>query len=104
NHLIVMDTMQSFGTDGAKAQAALDRVGLTTNKQVIPDDPLPPMRPSGVRLGTPALTARGIKAGEMDEIAAIITETLAANGDATTEAMLAARTRVIAAKFPVPGL
>lgn len=104
NHLLVLDAMQSFGVDGAKAQAALDRVGLTTNKQVIPDDPLPPIRPSGVRIGTPALTARGIGLNEMDEIAAIIAETLSANGDAGAEAMLAARTRALTARFPVPGL
>jgi glycine hydroxymethyltransferase len=104
NHLLVLDTMQSFGMDGAKAQAALDRVGLTTNKQVIPDDPLPPMRPSGVRIGTPALTARGIGLGEMDEIAAIIAETLMANGDAGAEARLAARTQALTARFPIDGL
>lgn len=104
NHLIVLDTMQSFGMDGAKAQAALDRVGLTTNKQVIPDDPLPPMRPSGVRIGTPALTARGIGLDEMEEIAALITETLLADGDAAAEAGLAARTQALTARFPVPGL
>lgn len=104
NHLMVLDTMQSFGIDGAKAQAALDRVGLTTNKQVIPDDPLPPMRPSGVRIGTPALTARGIGLTEMDEIAAIITETLTANGDGAAEAKLAARTRALTARFPIEGL
>ena len=104
NHLMVLDTMQSFGVDGAKAQAALDRVGLTTNKQVIPDDPLPPMRPSGVRIGTPALTARGIGTGEMDEIAAIIAETLAANGDAGAEAKLRTRTEALTARFPIDGL
>ena len=104
NHLMVLDTMQSFAVDGAKAQAALDRVGLTTNKQVIPDDPLPPMRPSGVRIGTPALTARGIGTSEMDEIAAIITETLIANGDAAAEAKLAARTRALTARYPIDGL
>tara|TARA_R110000868_G_scaffold29800_5_gene110660 strand:- start:2827 stop:4095 length:1269 start_codon:yes stop_codon:yes gene_type:complete len=104
NHLMVIDTMQSFGVDGAKAQAALDRVGLTTNKQVIPDDPLPPMRPSGVRIGTPALTARGIGLSEMDEIAAIITETLIANGDAAAESKLAARTGALTARFPIDGL
>ena len=104
NHLIVMDTMQSFGLDGAKAQAALDRVGLTTNKQVIPDDPLPPMRPSGVRIGTPAATARGMGVDEMEEVAAIIAETLRADDDAGTEAVLAERTRMLTARFPVPGL
>ncbi|MEX2250383.1 MAG: serine hydroxymethyltransferase, partial [Parvibaculum sp.] len=104
NHLLVIDTVQSFGIDGAKAEAALDRVGLTVNKQVIPDDPNPPMRPSGLRLGTPAPTTRGMGQAEMQEIAAIIAETLAAAGDAGTETKLAARTHALTAKFPVPGL
>lgn len=103
NHLLVIDAMQSFAIDGAKAQAALDRVGLTTNKQVIPDDPLPPMRPSGIRLGTPAATARGMGRMEMEEIAAIIAEALGAQGDASMEAALAARTLALTARFPVPG-
>lgn len=104
NHLMVIDTMASFGLDGAKAQEALDRVGLTTNKQVIPDDPLPPMRPSGLRLGTPAATARGMGAVEMEEIAVIITGTLAAEGDVAVESKWATRTRALTARFPVPGL
>ncbi len=104
NHLMVIDTMASFGIDGAKAQEALDRVGLTTNKQVIPDDPLPPMRPSGLRLGTPAATARGMGLAEMNEIGAIIAETLAADGDVIAESTLANRTRALTSRFPVPGL
>jgi glycine hydroxymethyltransferase len=104
NHLLVIDTVQSFGIDGAVAQEALDRVGLTTNKQVIPDDPNPPMRPSGLRLGTPAPTARGMGETEMAEIGAIIAETLAAKGDRAAEEKLAARTRALTARFPVPGL
>ncbi|MBX3490430.1 serine hydroxymethyltransferase [Parvibaculum sp.] len=104
NHLLVIDTVQSFGLDGAKAEAALDRVGLTVNKQVIPDDPNPPMRPSGVRLGTPAPTTRGMGHAEMEEIAAIIAETLAAGGDAAAETKLAARTHTLTSRFPVPGL
>jgi glycine hydroxymethyltransferase len=104
NHLLVIDTVASFGIDGAKAEAALDRVGLTVNKQVIPDDPNPPMRPSGLRLGTPAPTTRGMGAAEMEEIAAIIAETLAAAGDTAAETKLAARTKALTARFPVPGL
>ncbi|MBX3493523.1 MAG: serine hydroxymethyltransferase [Parvibaculum sp.] len=104
NHLLVIDTVASFGIDGAKAEAALDRVGLTVNKQVIPDDPNPPMRPSGVRLGTPAPTTRGMGATEMAEIAAIIAETLAAGGEAAAETKLGARTHTLTSRFPVPGL
>ncbi len=103
NHLMVIDTVASFGINGAEAQEALDRVGLTTNKQVIPDDPNPPMRPSGLRLGTPAATARGMGANEMEEIAAIIAGTLAARGDSAAEAEFASRTRALTARFPVPG-
>lgn len=104
NHLLVIDTVRSFGIDGAKAEAALDRVGLTVNKQVIPDDPNPPMRPSGVRLGTPAPTTRGMGADEMAEIAAIIAETLAAGSDTAAETKLAARTHMLTSRFPVPGV
>lgn len=104
NHLMVIDTVASFGLNGAEAQEALDRVGLTSNKQVIPDDPNPPMRPSGLRLGTPAATARGMGADEMEEIAAIIAGTLAARGDSAAEAEFASRTRALTARFPVPGL
>lgn len=104
NHLLVVDTVASFDLDGAKAQEALDRVGLTTNKQVIPDDPNPPMRPSGLRLGTPAGTARGMGNKEMTEVAEIIAAALNAKGDAATETALAARTHKLTARFPVDGL
>ena len=104
NHLLVIDTLASFGIDGSQAQETLDRVGLTTNKQVIPDDPNPPMRPSGLRLGTPAPTARGMGTTEMMEIGAIISEALSAQGDRATEEKLAARTRALTSRFPVPGL
>src|SRR4030095_949434 len=59
NHMMVLDTVASFGVDGREAERVLDAVSITTNKQVIPDDPNPPLRPSGVRLGTPAATTRG---------------------------------------------
>lgn len=103
NHLLVIDTVRSFGMDGAQAQATLDRVGLTTNKQVIPDDPNPPMRPSGLRLGTPAATTRGMGAAEMDEIADILAGGLSANGDKAAEAVLAARVRALTGRFPIDG-
>ena len=59
NHLLVIDTVASFGLDGQAAEVALDAVGITTNKQIIPDDTRPPLRPSGLRLGTPTCTTRG---------------------------------------------
>ena len=70
NHLILIDIHSSFGFDGKFYEIALDQIGLTLNANTIPDDPLPPFRPSGVRLGTPALTTRGMGEDEVRQIAA----------------------------------
>jgi glycine hydroxymethyltransferase len=69
NHLILCDIKKSFDIDGAEAEAALDKIGLTLNKNSVPDDQLPPFRPSGIRLGTPALTTRGLKESDMARVA-----------------------------------
>lgn len=69
NHLILADVQKSFGIDGKVAEEALDKIGLTLNKNAVPDDPNPPFRPSGIRLGTPALTTRGLKEEHMIDIA-----------------------------------
>ena len=69
NHLILADVYKSFGIDGKVAEQALDAVGLTLNANAVPDDTLPPFRPSGIRLGTPALTTRGLKEEHMEQIA-----------------------------------
>lgn len=65
NHLMVVDVIKSYGITGLEAQTRLEAVGIVCNKQVIPDDPLPPMRSSGIRLGTPAATTRGMAESEM---------------------------------------
>ena len=65
NHLILIDMYKSLGIDGKTAEEALDKVGLTVNANAVPDDPLPMYRPSGVRLGTPAVTTRGLKEEDM---------------------------------------
>ena len=59
NHMMVLDCVASFGINGRVAEEALDEVSITCNKQIIPDDPNPPLRPSGIRLGTPAATTAG---------------------------------------------
>lgn len=69
NHLILADVYKSFGIDGKQAEIALDKIGLTLNANSIADDPLPPFRPSGIRLGTPAMTTRGLKEEHMPQIA-----------------------------------
>lgn len=69
NHLILADVYKSFGIDGKEAEIALDKIGLTLNANSIADDPLPPFRPSGIRLGTPAITTRGMKEEHMQKLA-----------------------------------
>lgn len=69
NHLILADVNASFGINGKVAEQALDKVGLTVNANVIPNDPLPPFTPSGIRLGTPALTTRGLLPTDMPLLA-----------------------------------
>jgi glycine hydroxymethyltransferase len=69
NHLMVLETMQSFNKNGQQVQTLLEEAGITLNKNATPDDPLPPFKPSGVRLGTPSATSRGLKEAEMTSIA-----------------------------------
>ncbi|MGH7786785.1 MAG: serine hydroxymethyltransferase [Candidatus Binatia bacterium] len=104
NHMLVLDTVASFGLDGRAAEQRLDAIGITTNKQIIPDDPNPPLRPSGIRLGTPAATTRGMREGEMRRLAEWICDTLGGAEDA--EAVAARRSEVNAycRRYAVPGL
>ena len=72
NHLILANVYDSFGIDGKEAQERLEKVNIIVNANAIPDDTLPPFRPSGIRLGTPAITTRGLVESDMVEIAARI--------------------------------
>ena len=69
NHLMLIDVYQSFGIDGKTVEITLDKIGLNVNANAIPDDVLPPFRPSGIRLGTPAMTTRGLVTNDMKQIA-----------------------------------
>jgi glycine hydroxymethyltransferase len=104
NHLMVIDTVASFGLDGREAEEALDRIGITTNKQVIPDDPRPPLRPSGVRLGTPACTARGMVESDMKQIAGWMLSVLRNPTDQTLTEKTHADVIELCRRFPVPGI
>jgi len=72
NHLILANVYESFGIDGKEAQERLEAAGITLNANSVPDDPLPPFRPSGIRLGTPAVTTQGMVESDMVEVAAQI--------------------------------
>ena len=76
NHMMVVNTVESFGIDGTIAEKTLEKVGITVNKQIIPDDPNPPLRPSGIRIWTPAITSRWLKENDTQFIAEIIYKTL----------------------------
>jgi glycine hydroxymethyltransferase len=104
NHLMVVDTVCTFGVDGQEAERALDRVGITTNKQIIPDDPRPPLRPSGIRVGTPACTTRGMGTDDMEFLAGTIFDAIVQRKDEDAVRDLKAKVRVLCARLPVPGL
>jgi glycine hydroxymethyltransferase len=104
NHLIVINTATGFGITGDIAEKALDKVGITLNKNVIPDDPNPPMKPSGIRFGTPAATARGMVEKDMKQLANIMLQVLRAPGDEALLTKLRNETKELCKKFPVPGL
>jgi len=101
NHMLVIDTVASAGLDGAEAERRLDAISITANKQVIPDDPRPPLRPSGLRIGTPAATTRGMAEGEMELLAGWIATALRGGDD--PRALREAVERLCSG-FPVPGL
>ncbi len=102
-HLMLVD-VTPFGVTGKEADAALGSVRITVNKNTIPYDPNPPMVASGVRLGTPALTSRGMGTAEMREIASLIVEGIRVRDDASAQEDLRGRVTAIADRFPVPGL
>ncbi|MDX1765612.1 MAG: serine hydroxymethyltransferase [Candidatus Saccharimonadales bacterium] len=104
NHLILADVKKSFDIDGKVAEVALDKIGLTLNKNSVPDDPLPPFRPSGIRLGTPALTTRGMKEDDMALIAGWMKQAIDGRDDEKKLAKIREETREFCTKFPLPGV
>jgi len=101
NHLMLVDVFAQ-GILGSEAEKALDLAGLTVNKNGIPFDPNPPLKPSGIRLGTPALTTRGMKEAEMVLIAAWIDRALKAKDDAAELAKIQGEVFALSAKFGIP--
>ncbi len=102
NHLILANVWDSFGIDGKVAEEALDKIGLTLNKNTVPDDPNPPFRPSGIRLGTPALTTRGLKEEHMAQLATWMRQAIDAREDEAALQALRDETREFISGFPVP--
>jgi glycine hydroxymethyltransferase len=98
-HLVLVD-LTPTGLDGQTAEDRLDEVGITVNRNAIPFDPRPPMNPSGLRIGTPALTTRGMGTEEMTEIAEVIVAALGSDFESSKED-LRARTEALIDRFPL---
>ena len=104
NHMMVIDCVRSFGVAGAEVEKLLDRVGITTNKSPIPDDTAPPFNPSGLRLGTPAMTTRGMKEGEVEKLGNWILEAIKSRDDGTAIDRIQKEVTALCEQFPVPGI
>ena len=100
NHLMLVD-LTSKGVTGKEAQEALDRAAITVNKNGIPFDTLGPMVTSGIRIGTPALTTRGMKEPEMREIASLIADVINHINDEPTIKAVAEKVKVLCDRFPL---
>ncbi len=101
NHLLLVDVV-SRGLTGKVAEQSLDKAGITVNKNKIPYDERPPLDPSGIRIGTPALTTRGMREPEMRTIAGWIGAVLASPEDVSVQEQVHAQVRELGAQFPAP--
>ena len=102
NHLILINMMASRGINGKVAEEVLDQIGLTTNKNAIPADPEPPFRPSGLRLGTPAVTTRGLVEEDMSRLAEWIDQAIANLDNEAKLIELHAEVTAFARQYPLP--
>ncbi|HEY9093785.1 MAG TPA: serine hydroxymethyltransferase [Candidatus Cryosericum sp.] len=100
NHLMLVD-LTSKGVTGKDVQTLLESVGITVNKNAIPFDPLPPTKASGIRVGTPATTTRGMRESEMRDTAALIDEAIMNRSDEAKLAELRSRVSALTARFPI---
>lgn len=102
NHLILADVHKSFGIDGKVAEEALDKIGLTLNANAVPDDSLPMFRPSGIRLGTPAATTRGLREDDMAQIAEWMRQAIDNRDNQQRLTELRTEVRKYLERFPLP--
>jgi glycine hydroxymethyltransferase len=103
NHLMLVD-LTPLNITGRRAERALESVGIVANKNAIPFDQLPPRTASGLRLGTPAITSRGMGEDDTRQVTKLIVRALSSIGDDEALAAIGDEVRHLAGKFPVPGL
>jgi glycine hydroxymethyltransferase len=99
-HLFLVE-VHSRGITGTDAEKALDRAGITVNKNSIPFDPLPPMKGGGIRLGSPSVTTRGLREAEMQQVGDWVADVLEHMGDATVEQRVRKQVAELAGRFPI---
>jgi glycine hydroxymethyltransferase len=99
-HLFLVE-VHSRGITGTDAEKALDRAGITVNKNSIPFDPLPPMKGGGIRLGSPSVTTRGLREPEMQQVGDWVADVLEHMGDATVEQSVRKQVAELAGRFPI---
>lgn len=104
NHLMLVDCVKSWSIAGGEVEKVLDEVGMTLNKNSIPNDTRKPMDPSGVRLGTPAITTRGMKEKEMEVLAGFMLAAIEKRGDPAALKNLREEVKAFCLTFPVPGI
>lgn len=104
NHLLLVDVVSSWNVTGKQAQELLDTVGITLNMNMIAGDTRSPLDPSGIRLGTPAITTRGAKEEDMKKIATWIAQTLMNPEDKALHEKIKQEVRTFSLQFPVPGI
>jgi glycine hydroxymethyltransferase len=100
NHLFLVE-VHSRGITGTDAEKALDRAGITVNKNSIPFDPLPPMKGGGIRLGSPSVTTRGLREPEMQQVGDWVADVLEHMGDSTAEQRVRKQVAELAGRFPI---
>jgi glycine hydroxymethyltransferase len=103
NHLIVVD-MSSKGIAGKEAETILERIGISVSRSTIPNDPNPPMNPSGIRLGTPAITTRGMKEEEIKRIAVWINSAIENRNNIEALDSIKEEVKKLCASFPIPSV
>lgn len=104
NHLMLMDVVESFGVTGDIVEKTLDKINITLNKNAIPDDVNPPYKPSGVRLGTPAITTRGMKEKEMKLIASWMVEAVKNRDNEKMLTEIKEAVKKLCLNFPIPSV
>lgn len=102
NHIILLDVFGSCGLSGKEAEELFESIGISTNKNMIPFDTRKPLDPSGIRIGTPAITTRGFNVSASEELARIMVKAIKHPHDYALHESLRGEVRALCERFPIP--